>query len=562
MQKTPQTKTCKWFWENFYISQADLEMIEKISPVIWWKKYVYDLTDLSPKAREINRLMFRNERKFYKIKLKNGKTDISTVHEQMRENLVTYDEFYEYDTTEFWVDYSWDFNADFKKVLLSSPYSALITVWMDNSAYCNQEAYDKNCYMNSWWHENEDSFYNTFAIRSKDVVDNYWVFNSSVVLESINIFDSQRIFFSHNVKDSFNCFFSYDLKWCHNVIFWVGMENADYTYKNKQLSKEDWEKKYSEIKEKLKTRAWIRELENGYREFLKETWTNYSFIEKSENVSWNYVSHSKDCYNVFYAEELENTRNVNIAWDLADSMDINSFADWVKLYNVASSYKYINWVGSSHILESNNVYNSFLINAWESFFWCYWFWLKNKSYMILNKQYSKKDWEEKVVEIIKELKSKQKWGKFFPPELSPYPYNDSVAYEHYPIKEAVYLKNNEILKKEIINPDGIWIVYILEPEKFISDAMLDFWWQEKIKIKWRTKETEIDINDFSNKLVVTWDLNIDEIDNTILEKVIICNKSKRPYRIIKKELEFYKKYSIALPDFHYEIRHNNRIGKR
>jgi phosphatidylserine decarboxylase len=37
------------------------------------------LPQLSPEARQIKRLIWRNERKFYKIKNKEGKTEIATI---------------------------------------------------------------------------------------------------------------------------------------------------------------------------------------------------------------------------------------------------------------------------------------------------------------------------------------------------------------------------------------------------------------------------------------------------------------------------------------------------
>jgi len=36
--------------------------------------------------------------------------------------------------------------------------------------------------------------------------------------------------------------------------------------------------------------------------------------------------------------------------------------------------------------------------------------------------------------------------------------------------------------------------------------------------------------------------NLDEITEDILNKAIICEVSKRPFRISKKELQFYKKH--------------------
>jgi formylmethanofuran dehydrogenase subunit E len=47
-----------------------------------------------------------------------------------------------------------------------------------------------------------------------------------------------------------------------------------------------------------------------------------------------------------------------------------------------------------------------------------------------------------------------------------------------------------------------------------------------------------------------------------LQKAIICSKSKRPFRIVKAELEFHRKHGIALPHTHPNIRHQEKIKKR
>ncbi len=44
--------------------------------------------------------------------------------------------------------------------------------------------------------------------------------------------------------------------------------------------------------------------------------------------------------------------------------------------------------------------------------------------------------------------------------------------------------------------------------------------------------------------------------------LIICKQSNRPFKLIKQELKFYKKYNIPLPRLHPDIRFKNRLSKR
>lgn len=48
--------------------------------------------------------------------------------------------------------------------------------------------------------------------------------------------------------------------------------------------------------------------------------------------------------------------------------------------------------------------------------------------------------------------------------------------------------------------------------------------------------------------------NIEEIGEDILDKILLCKKTKRPYRITKQEFTFYKKHGIPLPQYHQDER--------
>lgn len=149
-------------------------------------------------------------------------------------------------------------------------------------------------------------------------------------------------------------------------------------------------------------------------------------------------------------------------------------------------------------------------------------WLSNKNYCLLNKQYDKQAWESLAQKVIEELQSKNRFWDFFDTEDSPFPYNDSVAYDYYPIREEQ--------------------IKILQPEKFISDAILDLGWEEKIRIKRRTREHEISAAEDKD--------------------VMICEASGRPFKFTSMELEFYRRHGLPLPHKHPDIRHAERFRKR
>jgi DNA-directed RNA polymerase subunit M/transcription elongation factor TFIIS len=57
-------------------------------------------------------------------------------------------------------------------------------------------------------------------------------------------------------------------------------------------------------------------------------------------------------------------------------------------------------------------------------------------------------------------------------------------------------------------------------------------------------------------------VTIDDVTDEILDKVILCEKTGKPYRIIKQELDFYRKHHLPLPTKHQDTRKEELMKKR
>ena len=56
--------------------------------------------------------------------------------------------------------------------------------------------------------------------------------------------------------------------------------------------------------------------------------------------------------------------------------------------------------------------------------------------------------------------------------------------------------------------------------------------------------------------------NIKEVDDSIIKKILICDISNKPYKIISQELKIYKLLNIPIPRKCPEIRHKEKIAIR
>ena len=144
--------------------------------------------------------------------------------------------------------------------------------------------------------------------------------------------------------------------------------------------------------------------------------------------------------------------------------------------------------------------------------------LKKGQYCILNKQYTKEEYEALVPQIIEHMKKTGEWGEFFPIYVSPFGYNETLAQEYFPLtKEACLSK----------------------------------------KYSWQDSE-EQEGTSFSYSVPV----GIDDVTEDILKQTLTCSVSKKSYRIVKAELDFYRKMKLPLPRLHPDERYRNRIALR
>ena len=162
--------------------------------------------------------------------------------------------------------------------------------------------------------------------------------------------------------------------------------------------------------------------------------------------------------------------------------------------------------------------------------------LRKKSYCILNKQYTKEEYEELLPKIIEQMTTMPfidvkglvyKYGEFFPSDLSPFAYNESIAQEYFP------LDKNEALKHGYLWEDGEARNYKIDIE---NEAIPDI---------------------------------IEDVTEDIVNKVIACEhmgkcreQCTEAFKITGEEFKFYKRMSLPLPRLCPNCRHYQRLKLR
>ncbi len=408
----------------------------------------------------------------------------------------------------YWKDYDFNkkFFTNFQDLFLSVPLeNMLLFSGCENSEFSDQSMNSKNSYLSfvvAWW---ENIFYSmVIKDNSYNVLNSISVIWSENIYFGYNIVTSHKIFYSKHIENSSEIRFCTNLIWCHECLFCNWLENSSYCIKNEKYSLEEYKKEKQKI---------LKNKNTFLNSFLALPWANKSF--SSTNVIWQYLTNCSDIKGWYYLHNVHKSKNVISVsgWDwctwLYDTFMATGFP-------TAKDYYWIMWCA-----WWNNVYNSYIIPLCSSVYYCFglencsfclWcIWLRNKSYCILNKQYSKEEWHELTNKIFAQMESDWILWNFFPWDLNPFYFNDTVA----------YLLDNTFTKEEII-----------------ADWYL-----------WRDDEIKVDIPEWVNVVNIK-DLDIVNFDESILKKVIVDNNWNY-YKIVKMEYDFLKKHNLPLPEIHW-----------
>jgi hypothetical protein len=534
----PETKSCQNCKKDFTIETEDFNFYEKIKvpPPTW-----------CPECRLIRRLVWRNDRYLSKVTCDLcGQMTLSTFPKEKGRIIycsICYrsDKWDPMDYGQSY-DFSKPFFTQFKELMQKVPSRALFASGgtLVNSEYTNLVSHLKNCYLiyNSDYAEN--CMYGSEIENSKECVDNTMIDGGEQNYEDVNCQKCFKTFFSTDCIESSDIWFSYDLVGCLNCFGCVGLRNKNYYIFNQPYSRQDYHTKVAELFTGELTE--IAEIETKVREIYLRTPRRYMHGRQNVKVSGDYIYNSKEVTNSYIGVGAQNCKYsmwlivppVKDCWDYTEYGDrAEEIYETVTAGKGVARLKFCNMVSSNcsdseYSYSSRDIHYAFGCNA-----------LKKKSYCILNKQYTKEEYEELLPKIkkhmddvpyIDEQERVYKYGEFFPFELSPFPYNQSSAQEFFPLDKTAIEKLG-CRYEEIKNRD---YVVTRKPEELPS--------------------------------------KINEVDDSILKEVIGCaewgsEKSKiqnctMAFRLTQNELAFYRKHNLPLPRKCPNCRHFDRIKRR
>ncbi len=429
-------------------------------------------------------------------------------------------------------DFSKLFFEQIKKLLNTVPRLGIWNVGCKNSLYTNQSYYNKNTYLSFAVRDCEDIAYVSYAFLNKQSLDSSYIFNSEHCYEGINIKKSYNSFHIQNCEGMIDSQYAIFCRNCENVFGGINLRFTKNNFFGEQLTKEEYEKRIKKLK--LDKRSVRNEIKNRFNKIKSKSIVKATQQTKCVNCIGDYLTNAKDCYWVFNGANLEKVKYSSWIFSSKDIYDTFGIGGSELIYEAISpenvrDCKFIFSTDSSHNCE-----HTIFCQDSANLFGCVS--IRNGEYMILNYPYTK----EKYTELIKEIKKDMddmpyidkkglvyKYGEFFPSELSPFGYNETIAQEYFPLTKEEALKQGYEWKDENLksyNPT-------LKPNE-VPDSIL-------------------------------------EVPDGIINEVIACehnNKCKHKcttaFKITKDELVFYRKHNIPLPVLCPNCRHGERISCR
>ncbi len=522
----PEQKTCKQCNEQFTIEDEDLEFYKKISPTIGENTYEWPAPTLCPRCRVMRRMSWRNERKVYKRKSdKSGKEIISIYAPDKTDyKVLSVDEWWsdDWDAMSYGRDYDPDkkFFEQLKDLIKDVPRLALYNSNTQGCEYSNFIAECKNCYMSSVvYYGCENTHFSYLTFGSKDNVDVSFcdkVENCYELVDGTNCFDCR---YSNRLENCRNCYFSQDLIGCSDCILCNNLRNKQYCIENKQLTKEEYESKLSEID--LGSRNVIDEYLGKYRKLREDSVVKFANIVNCEDCQGDNLKNCKNVKKCFSSTRVENAR---YSFDQEQGKNIYDCEggeyEWMVEVNHTGFGS--NCMGCSSVLYSNFMYYCENCHNSRDCFGCVG--LRNKQYCIFNKQYTKEEYEKKVGEIIERMKADGEWGEFLPMSLSPFGYNETLANDNF-----------TMTKEEAGKLGAKW-----QDNEYLPEFSGQYY------------EPDDNIKTYQNK----------EKSDELIAGVIKCQVSGKPFKIMPQELAFYLKNGIPIPNKHYNVRFMDRFRTR
>ena len=351
----------------------------------------------------------------------------------------------------------------------------------------------------------------------EDVYFSDWAINCTSCSDLFMCFDMTRCYNCNNSRQCYNSdeldlcidltdsYLNFDCNNSQQLIGCVSLKNKALHILNEPVELAE----YEETLHKLKTnKAYRDEFNEKYQQLKQSIPKRLTWNVNTEQSIGDYLKNTKNAHYCFNCMDIEDcmfcegiVNNKNCC-DLTRGSGMELCYECEGIVDLSRSC-FCNLTYQCHsLLYCDNGHSS------DNCFGCFSF--KSAQYCILNKQYTKEQYEELVPRIIEHMKSTSEWGEFFPSAKASFCYNQSKAMAEFPLsKQVVQEKNLQWFNSQDTDTSGI---NAIEANRLPED--------------------------------------ITTVPDDMLNYVIKSEEDGRLFRLIPQELSFYRSKGLPIPHRH------------
>ena len=553
------TRSCRACQTAFEITEEDLVFYDKASPIVDGRKESIPPPTLCPRCRNKRRMAWRNERSLYNgVCLVCQQSTITMFRPGTWVRQVCHRCYY----TDRWdpmsyereYDFSVPFAENMRRLLSDVPQITLSQAGVnENCDYMNFAGGGgcKNCYLIFNSGKDEDCYYSRGLIQSRDCSDMLIASECERCYGCVNCTRSYGLSFSRNCSQCTDSAWLFNCTGCRNCIGCVNLSHQEYRIFNQPVTREQFEQFYA----KMGSHAFAFQVGERFEALVRDAIHRATNNVNIEQCSGDYLVSCRNCIDCFEAKDAEDCRYMTSSKLVRDSHDTFGYGyESELLYEcVGVGHSIRAAFGFSSDTVSDSYYCLYCHNAPHCFA-C--IGLLRQQYCILNKQYTKAEYEALVPKIIEQMRQPLQafgqlpkgsevneaaegwgtrflgeaprsgegvlWGEYLPASLSPFGYNETVGMEYDPMT-----------KEEALAQGYNWSDYVAplpQVEKVITASRLPD--------------------------------NIKDIPDEILNWAVECEVTGKPFRVVKPELKFLRDNNLPFPRRHPDTRHFDRVAMR
>ena len=511
------TRSCKNCSESFTVRPEDAAYYEKIG--VPWPTWC-------PRCRGVRRHGHINDYVFYTRRCNGCEKSFVSIFPPGADYRVFCQEcFYAENREDKLEGREWDpsrsFFEQFDELMHAAPQMGIIGRNNQNCDYCESVANCKDCYLISECSNCEDCLYSYWIQKTVSSIDCCYTHECERCYELADCFNCYNLLYSANCSQCSDSYFLEGCTGCSDCVGCTNLRHKRFHIFNKPFNESAYRTEVQKLN--LDSRSGITAFRGKFERFLVAQPRKALQVHNIENCHGDYVRNAKNCHHVFHCYDAEDCAYGEHVWRGArfcfDANTAGRAAEWIyECTNCGidtNNVKFCRYCWSSVDIEyCNQCFSG------KNLFGCVS--LKPGSeYCILNRQYSRDEYEQLLPKIKAKMIEDGEYGEFFPLAISLFGFNNTVSFD-----EGWYTE---------------------------AEIRASGWKWESEQPGTKNKET-ISIDSIAPL--------VSAVPDSILKEVLSCSECARNYRLTARELAFYRSQNIPVPIVCFDCRHRSRLARR